>query len=169
MVCFGFVFDLIGNDYKVVALLTCFGKPWTAEVYSANTNVWRRVEPNPKDLPSYDDFDVCVNGFLCCVGTYGDRKRNEVYEKSKRPEKRCKQGKIGKESSGDMAAHSACSFSGGKDERLALAKYRQLIWQGDQLAIAKETVRRLGMGTNTYTSDALLGQKKDGQCSSRKF
>ncbi|KAK1387406.1 hypothetical protein POM88_015584 [Heracleum sosnowskyi] len=106
MVCFGFGFDPIGNDYKVVALLTCFGKPWTAEVYSANTNVWSRVEPNPKDLPSYDDFDVCVNGFLCCVGTYGD-----------------------------------------------------------QLATAKETVRRLGMGTNTYTSAALLGQKKDGQFS----
>ncbi|KAK1392884.1 F-box domain-containing protein [Heracleum sosnowskyi] len=71
MVCFGFGFDPIGNDYKVVALLACFGKPWTAEVYSANTNVWRRVEPNPKDLPSYGDLDVCVNGYLCCMGTYG--------------------------------------------------------------------------------------------------
>ncbi|KAK1399052.1 hypothetical protein POM88_008915 [Heracleum sosnowskyi] len=124
MVYFGFGFDPIDNDYKVVVLLTCFGKPWTAEVYSANTNVWSRVEPNPKDLPSYDDFDVCVNGFLCCVGTYGDRKRNEAEEKSKRPGKRC-----------------------------------------DQLATAKEIVRRLGMGTNTYTSAALLGQKKGGQFS----
>ncbi|RWW31760.1 hypothetical protein GW17_00003604 [Ensete ventricosum] len=30
----------------------------------------------------------------------------------------------------DMAAHSACDFGGGRAERLALAKYRQVIWQG---------------------------------------
>ncbi|PKI62540.1 hypothetical protein CRG98_017061 [Punica granatum] len=30
----------------------------------------------------------------------------------------------------DMAAHSACDFGGGKVEKLALAKYRQMIWQG---------------------------------------
>ncbi|OMO73012.1 GDP-fucose protein O-fucosyltransferase [Corchorus olitorius] len=30
----------------------------------------------------------------------------------------------------DMAAHSACDFGGGKAEKLALAKYRQNIWQG---------------------------------------
>ncbi|KAF5740149.1 hypothetical protein HS088_TW11G00215 [Tripterygium wilfordii] len=30
----------------------------------------------------------------------------------------------------DMAAHSACDFGGGKAEKLALAKYRQVIWQG---------------------------------------
>ncbi|XP_054809633.1 O-fucosyltransferase 39 isoform X1 [Prosopis cineraria] len=30
----------------------------------------------------------------------------------------------------DMAAHSACDFGGGKIEKLALAKYRQRIWQG---------------------------------------
>lgn len=29
-----------------------------------------------------------------------------------------------------MAAHSACDFGGGKAEKLALAKYRQAIWQG---------------------------------------
>ncbi|XP_010259861.1 PREDICTED: plasma membrane ATPase [Nelumbo nucifera] len=32
---------------------------------------------------------------------------------------------------------------------------------GDQLAIAKETGRRLGMGTNMYPSSSLLGQSKD--------
>ncbi|XP_073105066.1 plasma membrane ATPase isoform X2 [Elaeis guineensis] len=32
---------------------------------------------------------------------------------------------------------------------------------GDQLAIAKETGRRLGMGTNMYPSSSLLGQVKD--------
>jgi hypothetical protein len=30
----------------------------------------------------------------------------------------------------DMAAHSACDFGGGRAEKLALAKYRQTIWQG---------------------------------------
>ncbi|XP_072956592.1 plasma membrane ATPase 1-like [Typha angustifolia] len=33
---------------------------------------------------------------------------------------------------------------------------------GDQLAIAKETGRRLGMGTNMYPSSSLLGNNKDG-------
>lgn len=32
---------------------------------------------------------------------------------------------------------------------------------GDQLAIAKETGRRLGMGTNMYPSSSLLGGSKD--------
>lgn len=32
---------------------------------------------------------------------------------------------------------------------------------GDQLAIGKETGRRLGMGTNMYPSSALLGKTKD--------
>lgn len=32
---------------------------------------------------------------------------------------------------------------------------------GDQLAIGKETGRRLGMGTNMYPSSSLLGQCKD--------
>ncbi|GMH21616.1 hypothetical protein Nepgr_023458 [Nepenthes gracilis] len=30
----------------------------------------------------------------------------------------------------DMAAHSSCDFGGGRAEKLALAKYRQVIWQG---------------------------------------
>ena len=34
-------------------------------------------------------------------------------------------------------------------------------FSGDQLAIGKETARRLGMGTNMYPSSALLGQHKD--------
>lgn len=32
---------------------------------------------------------------------------------------------------------------------------------GDQLAIAKETGRRLGMGSNMYPSSSLLGKHKD--------
>lgn len=35
------------------------------------------------------------------------------------------------------------------------------IISGDQLAIAKETGRRLGMGTNMYPSSSLLGENKD--------
>ncbi|CAI0438753.1 unnamed protein product [Linum tenue] len=37
---------------------------------------------------------------------------------------------------------------------------------GDQLAIAKETGRRLGMGTNMYPSSSLLGQSKDASIAS---
>ncbi|CAL5184508.1 unnamed protein product [Lathyrus oleraceus] len=37
---------------------------------------------------------------------------------------------------------------------------------GDQLAIAKETGRRLGMGTNMYPSATLLGQDKDSSVAS---
>nr|AFM52333.1 plasma membrane H+-ATPase [Malus baccata var. xiaojinensis] len=37
---------------------------------------------------------------------------------------------------------------------------------GDQLAIGKETGRRLGMGTNMYPSSALLGQNKDAAIAS---
>eukprot|EP00268_Persea_americana_P052447 TRINITY_DN5870_c0_g1_i3.p1 TRINITY_DN5870_c0_g1~~TRINITY_DN5870_c0_g1_i3.p1 ORF type:complete len:453 (+),score=84.76 TRINITY_DN5870_c0_g1_i3:430-1788(+) len=36
---------------------------------------------------------------------------------------------------------------------------------GDQLAIAKETGRRLGMGTNMYPSSSLLGENKDASVS----
>lgn len=42
-----------------------------------------------------------------------------------------------------------------------LCCYLLVIPSGDQLAIGKETGRRLGMGTNMYPSSALLGQDKD--------
>ncbi|GKV33578.1 hypothetical protein SLEP1_g42067 [Rubroshorea leprosula] len=48
----------------------------------------------------------------------------------------------------DMAAHSACNFGGGKAERLALAKYRQVLWQGRVL-------------NSQYTDEELRGQ---GRC-----
>lgn len=34
---------------------------------------------------------------------------------------------------------------------------------GDQLAIGKETGRRLGMGSNMYPSSSLLSESKDGK------
>ena len=37
-----------------------------------------------------------------------------------------------------------------------------LLPPGDQLAIAKETGRRLGMGSNMYPSSSLLGEHKNG-------
>ena len=40
------------------------------------------------------------------------------------------------------------------------------LYSGDQLAIAKETGRRLGMGTNMYPSASLLGQDKDASIAS---
>lgn len=48
----------------------------------------------------------------------------------------------------DMAAHSACEFGGGKAERLALAKYRQVLWQGRVL-------------NSQFTDEELRGQ---GRC-----
>ncbi|KAK1365050.1 hypothetical protein POM88_040611 [Heracleum sosnowskyi] len=217
MVCFGFGFDLIGNDYKVVALLTCFGKPWTAEVYSVNTNVWRRVEPNPKDLPSYDDFDVCVNDFLCCVGTYGMLTFDLNKEASVwaliishfchnwgtfilltwMPTYYNQVLKFNLTESGLVCVLPWLTMAvfaniGGwiadtlisRDNAInmifgtcflshAVKPCQDTCFSGtmhvaqscDQLATAKETIRRLGMGTNTYTFAALLGQKKDGQFS----
>ncbi|MCL7043752.1 hypothetical protein MKW94_010430 [Papaver nudicaule] len=43
----------------------------------------------------------------------------------------------------------------------SLGVARQTMITGDQLAIGKETGRRLGMGTNMYPSSSLLGQSKD--------
>jgi len=42
----------------------------------------------------------------------------------------------------------------------------QCSFAGDQLAIAKETGRRLGMGTNMYPSSSLLGQHRDDSIAS---
>ncbi|KAL2905142.1 Plasma membrane ATPase 2 [Bienertia sinuspersici] len=39
----------------------------------------------------------------------------------------------------------------------------------DQLAIGKETERRLGMGTNMYPSSSLLGQDKDSNIDKHKY
>ena len=44
--------------------------------------------------------------------------------------------------------------------------YHALFFLGDQLAIAKETGWRLGMGTNMYPSSSLLGGDKDASIAS---
>ncbi|XP_017256543.1 uncharacterized protein LOC108226103 [Daucus carota subsp. sativus] len=63
----GFGYDPIDGDFKVVRVVA---NPFSAEVYSANRNAWRKV-PNPIDFPWNDDFHVCLNGLLCCTGMYG--------------------------------------------------------------------------------------------------
>ncbi|WOG91450.1 hypothetical protein DCAR_0310699 [Daucus carota subsp. sativus] len=67
----GFGFDSVHNDYKVMRVASSFAEPFSAEVYSANADVWRKLDPMRSDYPEYGDFDVCVNGFLCCQGFYG--------------------------------------------------------------------------------------------------
>lgn len=67
-VVLGFGFDRIGNDFKVVRVVS---PTFSAEVYSASRNAWRNVEPNPTDFPIDNNFDVCFNGFLCTAGRYG--------------------------------------------------------------------------------------------------
>ncbi|RCV11638.1 hypothetical protein SETIT_2G202800v2 [Setaria italica] len=46
----------------------------------------------------------------------------------------------------DMAAHSSCDFGGGRAEKLALAKYRKVIWQGRVLnsQLTDEELRNTG-------------------------
>ncbi|KAI4314416.1 hypothetical protein L6164_027328 [Bauhinia variegata] len=58
----------------------------------------------------------------------------------------------------DMAAHSACDFGGGKAEKLALAKYRQVIWQGRVLnsQFTDEELRSLGRCPMTPEEVGLL-------------
>lgn len=82
-VALGFGFDPVADDYKVVRIVSFLSAdPRAAEVYSANTNVWQKVKPDlseggkhyynvPGDFPEEDEFDVSVNGFLCCLGYYG--------------------------------------------------------------------------------------------------
>lgn len=67
----GFGFDPIGNDLKVLRVVYSLDMSLSAEVCSANTNVWRKVDPRPTSYPQYEGFDVCVNGFMCCVGSWG--------------------------------------------------------------------------------------------------
>ncbi|KAK1351719.1 hypothetical protein POM88_054002 [Heracleum sosnowskyi] len=83
-VVLGFGFDVIGDDFKVVKLVSDY-EVFSAEVYSVRRYVWQNVEPSPNDFPTcvtYDvegekfdvygkNFDVCVNGFLCTIGMYG--------------------------------------------------------------------------------------------------
>jgi len=58
----------------------------------------------------------------------------------------------------DMAAHSSCDFGGGRAEKLALAKYRQVIWQGRVLnsQLTDEELRNTGRCPSTPEEIGLL-------------
>ncbi|XP_074379552.1 F-box/LRR-repeat protein At2g43260-like [Apium graveolens] len=71
LLAMGFGFDHVSGDFKVVRVVASYDQPFSAEVYSANADVWRKIDPRPTDFPDCDEFDVCVNGFLCCEGLYG--------------------------------------------------------------------------------------------------
>ncbi|KAL2892992.1 O-fucosyltransferase 31 [Bienertia sinuspersici] len=55
----------------------------------------------------------------------------------------------------DMAAHSACDFGGGRAEKLALAKYRQVIWQGRVLKTQFSDEELRGQGRCPLTPEEI--------------
>ncbi|XP_074373668.1 uncharacterized protein LOC141714018 [Apium graveolens] len=69
----GFIYDQIDHDFKVVRFVKVgdgFPPSFLGEVYSANTNVWRK-SPDPIDIPTAY-FDASFNGFLCGTKNFGD-------------------------------------------------------------------------------------------------
>lgn len=61
-----------------------------------------------------------------------------------------------------MSANFVCMHIWNVEHLMLEVKWTSLHFNaGDQLAIAKETGRRLGMGTNMYPSSSLLGREKD--------
>ncbi|KAK1386369.1 F-box domain-containing protein [Heracleum sosnowskyi] len=67
-VVFGFGFDSIEFDFKVVRVLS---KDIFPEVYSLNRNVWRKIEAKLSDLPNRNIFEICLHGFLFTIGNNG--------------------------------------------------------------------------------------------------
>lgn len=59
---------------------------------------------------------------------------------------------------GDLRAVGLVFYQGAE---WSIKQHAVILLPGDQLAIAKETGRRLGMGINMYPSSSLLGQHKD--------
>ncbi|CAI0417544.1 unnamed protein product [Linum tenue] len=60
-----------------------------------------------------------------------------------------------------MAAHSDCDFGGGKAEKLALAKYRQVLWQGRTLASSEELAKVEGRASLLAAVDYYVSLKSD--------
>ncbi|KAK1362862.1 hypothetical protein POM88_038423 [Heracleum sosnowskyi] len=67
-VAFGFGFDHIDNDFKVVRVVSCSAP---AEVYSATRNCWGIIEHKMTDVPLIYEFHVCIHGFLFTTGKNG--------------------------------------------------------------------------------------------------
>ncbi|KAK1365309.1 hypothetical protein POM88_040870 [Heracleum sosnowskyi] len=68
---FGFGFDPISNDFKVVRVVAFHRGFIRAEIYSTNRNAWRQLETNAMRIPMYISFDVCLNGYLYCTWSRG--------------------------------------------------------------------------------------------------
>lgn len=68
---FGFGFDPISNDFKVVRVVAFHQGLIRAEIYSANRNAWQELEINAMKIPMYISFDVCLNGYLYCTWSRG--------------------------------------------------------------------------------------------------
>ena len=71
----------------------------------------------------------------------------------------------------DMAAHSACDFGGGRAVQLALAKYRQVIWQGRVLnsQLTDEELRNTGRCPLTPEEIGLLLVALGFDCRTRLY
>ncbi|KAK9911014.1 hypothetical protein M0R45_034943 [Rubus argutus] len=81
------------------------------------------------------------------------KERLDLFVYSKLEEKKFHKGK---------QRRQCCCCSYGTVGPKSKVPSHQRLPSGDQLAIGKETGRRLGMGTNMYPSSALLGESKDG-------
>lgn len=68
---FGFGFDPISNDFKVVRVVAFHRGLIRAEMYSTNRNDWRELETNAMKISMYISFDVCLNGYLYCTWSRG--------------------------------------------------------------------------------------------------
>lgn len=97
-VALGVGFDLVDFDFKVVRLvylipvevrhfnehshmviysatkseiLSAVEKYASAEVYSANKNIWQNINAKLTDVPARSSFDICLHGFLLAKGYNG--------------------------------------------------------------------------------------------------
>ncbi|KAK1403356.1 F-box domain-containing protein [Heracleum sosnowskyi] len=68
---FGFGFDPMSNDFKVVKVVAFHRGFIRAEINSTNRNVWRELETNAMKISMYISFDVCLNGYLYCTWSCG--------------------------------------------------------------------------------------------------
>ncbi|XP_063950131.1 uncharacterized protein LOC135152896 [Daucus carota subsp. sativus] len=72
---FGFSVDTMDLDCKIVCVASQYCKPFgtivKSSVYSAKSNSWREIEVEPTDVPNKEKFDLCLHGFILCIGDEG--------------------------------------------------------------------------------------------------
>ncbi|XP_063950130.1 F-box protein CPR1-like [Daucus carota subsp. sativus] len=69
---FGFGVDTMDLDCKIVSVAshcTPFSTIVKSSVYSAKSNSWREIEVT--DVPKKEKFDLCLHGFILCIGYKG--------------------------------------------------------------------------------------------------